>query len=93
MVSMFLFCRMILSKKSATFWDHALIRTLGRARIGRAERFEGADCTEASGGAIVVCGQHGLFAFNIDQTRDAIGGRVERREIDEQTIALDALIG
>jgi len=24
MVSISLFCRMILSKKSATFWDHAL---------------------------------------------------------------------
>jgi hypothetical protein len=26
MVSISLFCRMILSKKSATFWDHALER-------------------------------------------------------------------
>ena len=30
MVSMSLFCRMILSKKSETFWDHALARTASR---------------------------------------------------------------
>jgi len=30
MVSMSLFCRIILSKKSKTFWDHALTRTASR---------------------------------------------------------------
>jgi len=30
MVSMSMFCRMILSEKSKTFWDHALARTASR---------------------------------------------------------------
>jgi len=43
MVSMSMFCRMILSEKSKTFWDHALAQTASRFPGQGGPREQGCD--------------------------------------------------